>query len=135
MGGEMDLQVMLRTLQPALDPETYVFCTVPGAAYGDLAQTEPLASFAEGEGLTLVMTQAGADGAGLAYEGTFRRVTLSVHSSLQAVGLTAAVATALAAHGVSANVIAAYHHDHVFVPAHQADLAMARLQALETPPA
>jgi hypothetical protein len=62
----------------------------------------------------------------------FRCITLSVHSSLDAVGLTAVVATQLAAHNISANVIAAFYHDHVFVPAPHADAALAALQALGT---
>ena len=124
MAGETDLNTLLRELNPALDPETYVFCTAPGARYGDLAETQPLATVAEAEGLTLVITPQAADQASLPYEGTFRCVTLTVHSSLEAVGLTAAVAQVLAAQGISANVIAGYHHDHILVPAARADEAL-----------
>ena len=131
MTGETDLGVLLEGLKPSLGSRAYVFCSVPGARYGDLAQLRPLASFQEPEGLTLVLTQEKADGEGLVYEGIFRCISLHVHSSLEAVGLTAAVATELAAHAISANVIAGFHHDHIFVPSRQADLAMARLRALE----
>jgi len=124
MAGETELSALLRDLNPSLDPETYVFCTAPGARYGDLAETQPLATVAEAEGLTLVLTQQAADQASLSYEGTFRCVTLTVHSSLEAVGLTAAVAERLAAEGISANVIAGYHHDHILVPAARADEAL-----------
>ena len=128
MAGETDLNALLGDLRPSLSPSTYVFCTVEGARYGDLAHTQPLASITEREGLTLVMTQAYADQADLAYEGTFRCITLDVHSSLEAVGLTAAVADVLGRHGISANVLAGYHHDHVFVPEHQAEAALACLR-------
>jgi hypothetical protein len=124
MSGETNLQVLLADMKPRLRPETFVFCTLPQAAYGDLAHLEPMASFAEDEGLTLVISQERADGEGLEYEGTFRCVSLEVHSSLEAVGLTAAVATALGNHGISANMLAGFFHDHVFVPSDRAELAM-----------
>lgn len=130
MTPQTDLAVLLRDLRPQLQPQTYVFCSVAGAEYGDLPHTAPLACFAEPEGLSLVITQAHADQADLSYQGTFGCITLQVHSSLQAVGLTAAVATELAAHDISANVIAATHHDHVLVPASDAHRALALLEAM-----
>jgi hypothetical protein len=81
------------------------------------AGVEPFATVREPEGLTIVLRQDDADRAGLPYDGEFAKITLRVHSALDAVGLTAAVSAALAARGVSANVIAGRHHDHVFVPA------------------
>ena len=110
--------------------ESYVFCTAANADYGDYAEAQPIASFQEKEGLTLVLTQAHADAAGLNYEGLFGCISLQVHSSLESVGLTAAVrAGKLAAHEISANVIVAgYYHDHVFVPqAHAASEALATI--------
>ncbi|MDX6678336.1 MAG: uncharacterized protein QOE31_2388 [Solirubrobacteraceae bacterium] len=71
-----------------------------------------------------------ADRAGLPYDGDFARITLRVHSALDAVGLTAAISAALAARGISANVIAGHHHDHVFVPADRAQDAIAALKEL-----
>lgn len=117
-------------MAPQLLPEKYVFCTVRDAEYGDYAEASPLASFVEDEGLTLVVTKENADKAGLKYESVFRRVTLTVHSSLEAVGLTAAVFSKLAEKGISANVMAAYYHDHVFVQAGKADLAIEALNEL-----
>ena len=73
-----------------------------------------------------------ADEEGLAYEGTFRCISLQVHSSLEAVGLTAAVTSELAAHDISVNVIAGYHHDHIFVPSRHADLALSLLKAMSS---
>lgn len=130
MAGETDLSKMLATLQPHLRDEEYVFCTMGNGRYGDHPELEPIASFMETEGLTLVIPKSHADAHGMAYEGVFRGITLSVHSSLAAVGLTAVVATQLAKHAISANVIAAYYHDHIFVPAPHADAALAALHAL-----
>ncbi|WP_341663320.1 ACT domain-containing protein, partial [Vibrio sp.] len=91
------------------------------------AELKPLASFIEAEGLTLVLEKAIAEKSGIDFEGVYRQITLTVHSSLEAVGLTAAVSTKLASKGISANVIAAYYHDHIFVPASKANAALAAL--------
>ena len=115
MAGEKNLDTLLRLMSPVLLEGEYVFCTVKNSEYGDYAETRPIASFTETEGLTLVLLKDTAENAGLAFEGIFSCITLGVHSSLEAVGLTAAVAGKLAAHGIAANVIAAYYHDHVFV--------------------
>lgn len=130
MTGEMDLSKMLASLHPQLREGDYVFCTVGNGRYGDHAELEPIASFIEAEGLTLVIPKPRADQYGIAYEGVFRCITLSVHSSLAAVGLTAVVATKLTEHNISANVIAAFYHDHVFVPAHRAKAALVALEEL-----
>ena len=73
---------------------------------------------------TLIVSVDAADKAQLAYESTFKQITLTVHSSLDAVGLTAAVSTKLTSHGISANVVAAYYHDHIFVQTEKADKAL-----------
>ena len=78
----------------------------------------------------MVVARQDADRAGLAYDSVFRCITLNVHSSLEAVGLTAAVSGKLAETGISANVIAAYYHDHIFVPAEKADAALSALNEL-----
>jgi len=127
--GATDLDYLLQAAKPSLDPEHYVFVTLPGK-YGDHADWRPIASFVESEGLTLVLRRETADEHSLTYEGVFRRITLQVHSSLSAVGLTARVAACLAAVGISANVLAAYHHDHIFVPADGADRAVSALADL-----
>jgi hypothetical protein len=132
MSGETDLIRLLAELQPELQADTYVFCSIRNASYPSAAALQPLASFQEAEGLSLVLTQQAAEAAGLACDSQYRCITLTVHSSLEAVGLTAAVATRLAQAGISANVIAATHHDHVFVPAHQAAQALAELLQLQS---
>ena len=129
MSGITDINELLSSMQPALVDKSFVFCTVKGQL-ADYVALDPVATFRESESLTLVVSQAAADQAGLDYEGVFRQITLTVHSSLEAVGLTAAVSTALAGQDISANVIAAYYHDHVFVPSAQAEQALSALQAL-----
>lgn len=89
-----------------------------------------LAVFREVEGLTLILPRAEAERAGYTFDGVFCCITLAVESSLHAVGLTAAVAGALAREGIAANVVAAFHHDHVFVPVDQAATAMETLRHL-----
>lgn len=130
MAGEEDLDTLLILLEPSLLPGDFVFCTAANLKYGDFAELQPLASYQEEEGLTLVLAKQSADVAGLAYDSVFNCITLMVHSSLDAVGLTAAVSGKLAANGISANVMAAYHHDHVFVPENKAKLALQLLAEL-----
>jgi uncharacterized protein len=124
------LAALLRALRPRLNPGQYIFCSFPDVDYGALAALHPVAAFLEDEGLTLVLPLEAALIEDLTYEGVFSWITLGVESSLMAVGLTAAVAGALAAAGISANVIAAAHHDHIFVPDADRGRAMAVLQGL-----
>lgn len=124
MAGEKNLRRLLQSLSPELIEGEFVFCTFENSAYGDHAEIHPVASFMEAEGLTLVVPKAAADSAGQAYEGVFRCISLGIHSSLEATGLTAAVAGRLARHGIAANVMAAYYHDHIFVPAEEAERAV-----------
>ncbi|CAN7432510.1 ACT domain-containing protein [Pararhizobium sp. LjRoot238] len=119
-----DLDVLLREMRPDLRPGDYVYCTVPNDPAGGWLSLSPLGFFREDEGLTLILERTEADKAGLAYGPVMRCITLTVHSALEAVGLTAAVAAALTRHGISANVVAAYHHDHIFVPVKDAERAL-----------
>ena len=130
MAGEEDLSMLLAQLNPRLLGGDFVFCTIQKAQYGDSADLQPIASYQEEEGLSLLLAKGAADVAGLAYESVFSCISLMVHSSLDAVGLTAAVSGRLAAHGISANMIAAYYHDHVYVPKDKAQLALQVLAEL-----
>jgi hypothetical protein len=123
MPGEKNLRTLLASLAPELSAEEFVFCTFPEARYGDHAILDPIACMMEDEGLTLILLRSQANLSGLSYETVFRRITLRVHSSLDAVGLTAAVAGRLAERGISANVVAGYYHDHIFVPTELAEHA------------
>jgi len=128
--GITDLSKLLGEMRPALDPDAFVYCCVsfgdPAAALASLAQ----GVFREEEGLTLILERHVADEAGLAYGSVMRMITLNVHSALEAVGLTAAVSTALTQANISANVVAAYYHDHIFVPQADAERALQVLQQL-----
>ena len=130
MTGEKDLSILLGSMQPELAKEEYVFVTLANQHYGDHIELAPIASFQEQEGLTLVIKKETALQAGFDVSDIYRRITLQIHSSLQAVGLTAAVSTQLAQHGISANVIAAFYHDHIFVPAEKAEDAIKALSVL-----
>ncbi|ELV8694150.1 ACT domain-containing protein [Vibrio fluvialis] len=129
MVGITELQVLLQSMQPELKDEEVVFCSVSGDLQ-DYLELKPLAMFHEREGLTLVLSKVTAQTHGLAFDGSFQQITLNVHSSLEAVGLTAAVSAALTQQEISANVIAAYYHDHIFVPTQRANDALNALKAL-----
>ncbi|MFJ8884637.1 ACT domain-containing protein [Streptomyces sp. NPDC102402] len=128
MTGERDLRTLLRSMRPELHPGRYVYATLPG---GEVPTgVTPVATVAEREGLTLVVSEAQAVEAGLAHHFTAGWITLRVHSALDAVGLTAAVALALTDAGISCNVVAGFHHDHLFVPWERAADAVRVLEAL-----
>ena len=114
-------------MSPVLMDGEFVFYSFENADYGDHANLNPIAAFQESEGLTLVILKSKADEFGLSYESVFKGITLQVHSSLDAVGLTAAFSNKLSEHGISANVISGYFHDHIFVQSDHADRAIAAL--------
>lgn len=128
--GEGDLSGLLSSMRPILLEGEYVFCTFPDARYGDHHELQPIASCVETEGLTLVVPRHRADEQDVKYERAFSAISLSVHSSLEAIGLTAAIATKLTECGISANVVAGYFHDHIFVQSELAAQAMAALAEL-----
>jgi hypothetical protein len=130
MPGEKNLGVLLQCMRPILNSGTYVFVSLPSVK--ELPPVAVLATFREAAGLTLVVEQSIADSHGWTYDYRAAWITLQVHSALEAVGLTAAVASALAEAGISCNVWAAYYHDHIFVARHQAEKAIAALQELTT---
>ena len=134
--GGRDLRQLLAAMEPRLLPDEFVFCTVAPErnrerkeAVADLAA---LASFREEEGLSLVLERSLAEHRGFQYGPVMRCISLTVHSALDAVGLTAAISSRLARQGISANVVAAYFHDHVFVPAARAEEALEALRELST---
>ncbi len=129
MSGERDLARLLASLKPQLHTQHYVYVAL-GGQYGDFAEYQPLAMVREDEGMTLVVPQAVADQQQLIYHAVFACLSLTVHSSLEAVGLTAAVATALAEHGISANLLAGFYHDHILLPAARAEQALHVLEEL-----
>lgn len=127
MTGETNLTKLLSSMQPTLREGEHVFCTLPTLGGHDL---DPIGFFKEEEGLTVILSRPQAEAANLPYSATFAMITLSVHSSLEAVGFLAAIATRLASHGISVNPISAFYHDHLFVPLAQAETAIALLHEL-----
>lgn len=128
MSGETSLNVLLRSMSPQLNPGEYVFASVPEGS--DLQRVQVLGSFREREGLTVIIERQEAESLGLASGYVMAWITLNVHSSLEAVGLTAAFATALGKAGISCNVIAGFYHDHLFVGKDDAQKAMTVLGEL-----
>lgn len=128
MSGETNLANLLRSMTPQLNPGQYVFCCVP--VDHDCSALQAIASLREAEGLSLVLTRESADAHGLHYDYVAAWITLQVHSSLAAVGLTASFSAALAQAGISCNVVAGFHHDHLFVPSDSTEQALSTLRAL-----
>lgn len=123
MAGVTDLDELLLTMRPEARDGEFVM-VVSGADLPAEAVVREL------EGTTLVLRREVADAAGLPYDFVAAWITLTVHSDLAAVGLTAAFSTALADAGISCNVLAGFHHDHLLVPAGRRDDALEVLNAL-----
>ena len=128
MTGETDLEKLLQGMKPELNTGEYVFCTVDSFQYA--AALNPVCIFQEKEVVTIILPRQQADEASLPYSVICAWITLTVHSSLEAVGLTAAVSKALTDANISCNVVAAYYHDHIFVPVKDATRALAVLTQL-----
>lgn len=129
MNGSTDLTAMLRTLEVVSLPEEYVYATIP---VDHPAIRLAKATVTEAEGLTAVLRRADADSHNIAYEYVAAWLTLSVHSSLHAVGLTAAFSHVLAQAGISCNVLAGYYHDHILVSSLDRQRALDVLQGLRS---
>jgi uncharacterized protein len=126
--GETDLQKLVRSLEPKQHPETFVFCKVHDLSHIGLQNIQMF--FKEEEGITIIIEKEQADLLRLSYSAEMSWITLTVYSSLTAVGLTAAFSKALAEKGISCNVVAAFHHDHIFVARKDADAALGILTKL-----
>jgi len=135
MAGERDLAALLRDVKPEIHEGIFVFCTLAENEKLPAAIT-PLLTFREPEGTTLVIPREEAERLGLRYQFASRLITLTVHSSLDAVGFLAAITARLADAGISVNAVSAFYHDHLFVPEHRADEALALLQNMtaQAPP-
>ncbi|MEJ3654552.1 ACT domain-containing protein [Actinomycetes bacterium KLBMP 9759] len=129
MTGSTDLRELISGLAPQLREGVHVFASVPR---GTRLQVEPVATFEEDEGRTLVLREDDAVAAGITGEYRCAWITLTVSSSLAAVGLLARVTGALAAHGISVNPVSGFHHDHLFVPYELAADAMRVLEQLRS---
>lgn len=127
MTGDKDLRALLATMRPALREGEFVYVLWP---HGKALAGGMAAAVREAEGLTVVLPRAEADRLGLSYDFVGAWITLEMHSSLEAVGLTAAVSTALTAAKISCNVLAGFHHDHLMVPVADTERALEVLHEL-----
>ena len=131
MAGITNIQQLLKEMEPFLDDTEYIFTTLNYFSLNEeIISLNPIATFIESEGITLVINRFTAEKHKIPFDVTFKKITLQIHSSLEAVGLTAAVSKVLTENNISANVIAANYHDHIFVPKHKAELSLKVLQAL-----
>lgn len=126
MAGLTNLHEILASLRPRVRPGRFVVISTPS-----VLDVPADAHLIEEEGTTLVVAQQVADERGLNYNSVYAWITLQVHTSLDAVGVTAAVATALARVGISCNVLAGFYHDHLLVPEASVDEAIDVLGGLE----
>ena len=123
MSGERELNVLLQSMKPELQSGVFVFCTLPEEQKIPV-NINPVFMFREQEGKTFVFLREEAEQAGISYQYPSRQITLTVHSSLEAVGFLATITTHLAQAGISVNPVSAFYHDHLFVPEDRADEAM-----------
>ncbi len=128
MTGETELAKLLKDMKPELHTGEYVYCLA--ASWEQAVRLEAIGIFHEKEGVTVILPKLTADEASLPYSTTCAWITLTVHSSLEAVGLTAAVSKALTEANISCNVVAAYYHDHIFVPVKDGTRALQILKNL-----
>ncbi len=129
MSGETNLSKLLGSMRPQLQPGRYVFVSLPlDRSLPD--GVPPLMVFGEKEGWTCIVNEEAASRAGLSSTFPCRMITLSVHSSLEAVGFLATVLPRLAAAGMGVNPVSGFYHDHLFVPADRAEDAMRILEEL-----
>lgn len=125
-----DLSLLLRSMEPVLNPGVFVFTSIQDMA--EIEASTIVASIREPEGLSVVMRESDARQRGLPILFRAAWITLTVHSDLAAVGLTAAFSSALAAAGIGCNVVAGAYHDHLFVPFETSERAMLALRNLQT---
>lgn len=128
MSGEKSITSLISGMNPSLNDGDYVFCSV--TALDVVNGHDVIGSFRETEGWTVIVERRTAQQLGLPFDFVAAWITLTVHSALDAVGLTATFATALSNEGISCNVIAAFYHDHIFVAKEDAHKAMQVLHAL-----
>jgi len=131
MSGIKDLDILLSNIEPVLDERNFVFCSFPTIDWKIMYELNPIGIFHEKEGVTFILDTKNAVDKKIDYLSVYRLITLNVHSSLDAVGLTAAFSAKLAEKNISANVVAAYYHDHILVPEEKAEQALEAILELQ----
>jgi hypothetical protein len=129
MSGERNLNTLLQSMKPEMQEDVFVFCTLPEGREIP-AKLKPVHIFHESEGTAFVVRREEAEAVGLPYQFASRLITLTVHSSLEAVGFLAAITAPLAEAGISVNAVSAFYHDHLFVPVERAEDAQRVLRRL-----
>lgn len=122
MSGEKNLEILLKTMKPKMNLGEFVFCEVENLE--KIKLNEIVMSFKEEESITIITQKEIADKLNLKYSFVASWITLTIHSSLEAIGLTAAFSKALSEKGISCNVVAAFYHDHIFVDKKDTEKAM-----------
>jgi len=125
--GETDLQSLFKQMQPVLDDEQMVFCSLP-TDEAEKYLTSCQGYYREQEGVSLILDKRQADLDNLTYGPVFRRISLMVHSSLEAVGFLSRITEILAAQGISVNVVSGYFHDHLYINVKEAENAVMILE-------
>lgn len=122
MGGEKNLETLIANMKPTLNAGEYVFATV--SSFDKIPRKDTLFEFKEKEGITVVLEKKKAENLKIPFEFTCSWITLKIHSSLEAVGLTAAFSKALTAQHISCNAVSGFYHDHIFVDTKDAQRAL-----------
>ena len=120
--GETALEKLISNMEPVLNGGDYVFSTVLDIE--SIPRKITVCEIKEKEGVTVILSKKDAEILGLSFEYIASWITLNIHSSLEAVGLTAAFSTELGKNNISCNVIAGYYHDHIFVDKKDKEKAM-----------
>ena len=128
MSGEKDLGIILKNLNPILNEGRYVYCSLNNI--DSISFSKILFLFKENEGITVILKKEDADQLNLDYSYVAAWITFKIHSSLEAVGMTAAFSKILGEANISCNVVAAYYHDHVFIDEKDAERAMKTLKRI-----
>lgn len=129
MLGETNLNVLIASMKPMLEPGEYVFCSVQPNQRNKIIAL-PILEFQEKEGITIILRKHEAEEINIPFVYPCRLITLNIHSSLEAVGFLAVITKHLASVGISVNAVSAYYHDHIFVPSGSAESALAILKNL-----
>ena len=124
MSGQTDLKKILESIDPYLVDESFIFMTTDQSLSSISNTLNPIASFKENEGLSIVITQATADKNAITYDSVFSCISLGVHSSLESYGLISTISRELTQNNISTNVFSGYYHDHIFVQSEKADKAL-----------